>query len=708
MKKIAIVITMLISIFVVGCSGNKEININEYKKDVDALNRSEKGTNESLEAIKKNATNEAINTDKFEEENTEVLGSLGHGLTYQLKDDEYIEYKGEEVELEYRVEIDGITSNVGFLLFVEGKPQPYKIKNKKEEEKYLHEFDVENGKEIITFQFMPVIGKEGEVVELAIMSIYNAKFKPDLVETSSYGFYHNSLTTTIDKLKILKNVPIDKEEKEYDNKYVKNIKMYKKELTKEYLESRIIESEDLQIHVYADMLSKGKRLLANVELQEINELKLVHYLYGVTGAEYVTTFYLDHTPIYSVESTLEKGNAIAVEIELNKEEIKENKTFYAISIPKHQKKYKDKVVGPYKTASVLFVSSKEREKEEIENKDSISKINIETEFLKGNTEAIYDARDKKLLLRGEKVRLYDYDTNTVVAEGEAWEKARTEKVEVLDNGFVVTVGNKVEVGFGFKSIFLTKDLEVKKEVDITDICQEEIIADIKNIVYASDGKKILVCTESAVYLYDVEKEEKRTLFTYGEYGKQVEQENILITGASFVKKNQQIVFTASTMDIQRKAGDESYSTYGFMDLNGQILMNKKPEYGDTNSIILLAHEDFTILDEMGEMETGEVIRVDNTTFKEEKIVIEEKSVENIYVASSKTGKYFVTIQRKNDMKEMKVFETLTGKLLYQEQYKPKENASYKVIVDEEEKDVLILEERNIDNQLKVTKKVFQF
>jgi hypothetical protein len=163
----------------------------------------------SNEPIDVSSIEEEVAEDPFEEaeSQTEVLGSFGHGLINKLKENEFIEYSGTDIEIDYYVELEGNVNNVGFLLFLKGEPQPYKIKGTETEYEYMHQLTVEEDRKEFTFQFSPIVGEKGEVLELQVISIYNAAFIPDMTTTSAYGGYHHALPTIIDRVKMLENTP---------------------------------------------------------------------------------------------------------------------------------------------------------------------------------------------------------------------------------------------------------------------------------------------------------------------------------------------------------------------------------------------------------------------------------------------------------------------------------------------------------------------
>ncbi|MCR2050973.1 hypothetical protein NSB25_27515 [Acetatifactor muris] len=59
------------------------------------------------------------------------LGALSHGEVNPARDDAHnvlpYEYKGGEFTLDYQFVAEGKLNNIGFLLFLDGKPQAYKI-----------------------------------------------------------------------------------------------------------------------------------------------------------------------------------------------------------------------------------------------------------------------------------------------------------------------------------------------------------------------------------------------------------------------------------------------------------------------------------------------------------------------------------------------------------------------------------------------------
>jgi hypothetical protein len=123
----------------------------------------------------------------------EILGQLEHGTEKLTDENDNVipfEYNGGTMTLEYHVSASGTAKNVGFLVFLDGIPQPWKMNNQGESA-YLQYVQVEEDdvETPFTISFEPVTGHSGDTLKLTVCSIYNAQFQPDMISTSSYGMY---------------------------------------------------------------------------------------------------------------------------------------------------------------------------------------------------------------------------------------------------------------------------------------------------------------------------------------------------------------------------------------------------------------------------------------------------------------------------------------------------------------------------------------
>lgn len=75
-------------------------------------------------------------------------------------------YDGGEFRLEYQFSLTGKMDTVGFLLFLDGQPQPYKVNDTTAEYEYCHSFSAGEDQSF-SFLFEPVTGSTGDTLALS-------------------------------------------------------------------------------------------------------------------------------------------------------------------------------------------------------------------------------------------------------------------------------------------------------------------------------------------------------------------------------------------------------------------------------------------------------------------------------------------------------------------------------------------------------------
>ena len=659
----------MVSILLVSCTKNGEIDVKN---------------------IEDGMTENPFDVPKSE---TELLGSIGHGLNFDLGENEYIKYTGKEVELEYYIELEGNVRNVGFLIFLSGEPQPYKLKGKEENYDYLHELNLEKDKDNITFQFEPVTGEKGDVLELQIVSIYNPNFIPDMIETSAYGVYHRALSTVVDRFKLEKPSTIQNTDlKEFESKYVVAASTLSENITEDFINSEInkgkqkFDMEYLNKNVLSVTKFNGEKIFSNINLNDNDTLKISYYLFGVPNAEYTTTFFVNHEPIYSIDNTLQKGKTEIINLDIGVDELDEFSSFYAISVPKYERKYKDELVTFIKTDSVLLykgVSDTSKKNNNISMKNNVFS-NIDK-----NIKNIYYGQKDNLLIRTDKLHLIDWRNKTLKSEVDLdSENIRAEKYSYIDNGYVSTICSNGKDGFIFKCIFYNNNLEYKTEIIINDIVNNERILGIGDIELSKSGKKILISTLENLYIYDIKSRKKTKLMDFNTDDVNNRLGITGITNMAFINNENEIAFTAKTF-LQK--GVESYATYGFMDINGKIIKNIKPQYNTKSSINMIPYNDFIIFEEEGEYKTGKLLIVDTNTYKEKMYNLKDKS-KDMSVYGSDTGKFFATsvLDLKNNSLIIEVYETKTGNIIHHKEITCVDETYFKIIISDKDRRGIVL------------------
>lgn len=672
MKRVMLIsMIILFNVLFVSCASNEPIEISSIEKEVA----------------------EELAEDPFKEAESQmkVLGSLGHGLNDKLDENEFIEYSGTDVEVDYYVELEGNVNSVGFLLFLKGEPQPYKIKGAETEYEYMHPLTVDEERKQFTFQFTPIVGKKGEVLELQVISIYNPVFIPDMTTTSAYGSYHHALPTIIDRVKMVENAPDQGVSlEEYNGDIVISPSQQAVNITEEFLDVKFhkIEMEELNTYVFSRIHYNGETTYSNINLSQLDKFEVSYCLFGVPNAEYVTTFYIDHKPIYSTEVTLQKGKYEQIDLELDTTQLDGLNSFYVMSVPKTERKYVEEIVIMDKTDTILLY------KDANATSDDSEGTLITDSSITSEPRNVYYGSENKLLLLDDALTLAEYPKKRSEATYTLNEEnIRSEDYISIDSGYAAMLCTREQAGFLYRYIYLNHQLEYEKEIVLNDIVEGEMILGPAEIAISQSGEKILISTMEHLYVYDVSTQEKNIVLDYSEENNGIQS----ISEMAFVDNDTKIAFTAETFDLPMQDGDGSFETYGFMSLDGTIITNKKPSYGNDTNLRITAYKDYVLFEDAGRNPSGKVLVIDVKTH-EEKIYDVAKRGEMMSLFGSNQGKYFaVGIENKDEL-FIEVYETGSGERIHQMSVDYKDQLHYKVLLlDESQQGMVLLRKGSSDN-----------
>lgn len=234
-------------------------------------------------------TDAATTENPFEERGENIIGEIGHGPNEVnwTEDGEMIpfDYEGGEFSLSYHYSASGCADSVGFLLYLNGEPQPYKADGM-EEFSYCHSFPVEGTTEKdITFRFTPVKGDAGDTLGLTILSIYYPDFKPDMVESCSYGFYQGILSNQV-PVRFLADPP--ETMPLVTGLEAAGLKTRDEKITKDFLENElpangVMEVGAIEEWPYYTISYDGELLLDNINLSGKESITVRYKLCGPEG-----------------------------------------------------------------------------------------------------------------------------------------------------------------------------------------------------------------------------------------------------------------------------------------------------------------------------------------------------------------------------------------------------------------------------------------
>ncbi len=126
--------------------------------------------------------------------------NIPHGSIIHGSDSKTFTYTGGTLELPYYAEGSGLGTNCGFLLFLDGIPQPYRIESEGSCA-YLHLLSLtDNVRKNFSFYLEPVTGKAGETLTLTILSLNPQSYEgtKELPLGTSQNFLENYVSLTFE------------------------------------------------------------------------------------------------------------------------------------------------------------------------------------------------------------------------------------------------------------------------------------------------------------------------------------------------------------------------------------------------------------------------------------------------------------------------------------------------------------------------------
>jgi hypothetical protein len=305
---------------------------------------------------------------KDEDNPFQSLGSIGHGLRELTLDEngarKPLEYSGGEMEVKYQANATGKGKNVGFLVFVDGVPQPYKIDSTDAPYEYMHFFVLpeDNADVPFSFIFSPVKGKTGDILPVTVLSVYYPGFQPDMTDTVSFGSFHAILPFNF-KLTFKQDADISSEMPTTIGAITKSTQRHEpvtNDLLKLLSTGIDVTPEYFDNNVFQLIYYNGESFLTdNLKVTKDGRLNVTYKLCGTAGVNYKTTFYVNHQPIGGndgivVDTSIKKGEITVTELAIDLSKLPDFSTFYAVSVPTNAGNSPDANVGVIKTPSMLL------------------------------------------------------------------------------------------------------------------------------------------------------------------------------------------------------------------------------------------------------------------------------------------------------------------------------------------------------------------
>ena len=189
----------------------------------------------------------------------------------------------------------------------------------------------------------------------------------------------------------------------------------------------------------------------------------------------------------------------------------------------------------------------------------------------GKLQSCAYAGNGTLLVLADKLYLYDTGTSSVLATAEA--PLRDFEAQAIDGGYVLSgMGDG-----GMMAYIYDSSLSLKKEIAVNELLEGDfVISETGGVAASTDGKQLAFAAMGGLYLYDLESGSLTTLLDLAQNAGTASIGISMLNGAAFAQNNSQIVFCGSGNSIPAVDGEDSFSIYGSIAVDGSGLKLTKP------------------------------------------------------------------------------------------------------------------------------------
>lgn len=202
---------------------------------------------------------------------------------------------------------------------------------------------------------------------------------------------------------------------------------------------------------------------------------------------------------------------------------------------------------------------------------SPSSCTFDPSLFGGKLQSCAYAGNGTLLVLSDKLYLYDTGTATVLADTEA--PLRYFEAQAIDGGYVLSgMGDNGAMAYIYDS-----SLSLKKGIAVNELLPGDfVVSETGGVAASTDGKKLAFAAMGGLYLYDLESGSLTTLLDLSQNAGTASIGISMLNGAAFAQGNSQIVFCGSGSSIPAVDGEDSFSIYGSIAVDGSNLKLTKP------------------------------------------------------------------------------------------------------------------------------------
>ena len=273
----------------------------------------------------------------------------------------------------------------------------------------------------------------------------------------------------------------------------------------------------------------------------------------------------------------------------------------------------------------------------------------------GKLQSCAYAGDGRLFVLADKLYLYDTGAASVLVTAEA--PLHDFEAQTIDGGYLLSgMGDG-----GMMAYIYDSSLSLKKEIAVNELLAGDfVVSEIGGVAASTDGKKLAFSAMGGLYLYDLESGSLTTLLDMAQNAGTASISISMLNGAAFAQDNSQIVFYGSGSSIPAEDGEEDFSIYGSIAVDGSGLKLTKPSAYEMEEIQssasrLFFPQTFTQAD-------GTLFWIDRATGSTNTLSFSTNSEGKDGVYSSEHGDYVATAVLDGSL-TVRVYDVASGELI---------------------------------------------
>lgn len=604
--------------------------------------------------------------------NGNILGELGHGpVNPVFREDgtlDAYEYNGGQFELEYQVTASGTAKNVGFLLFLDGIPQPYRVDGQGDAD-YMHMFELEEDDReyLFSFVFTPVIGSAGDTRQLKIYSVYYPQFQPDMVTSSSYGMYYSILEMALE-LAFREDAAADGANAGAQTvSALSAVTVTSEDMTGDFVNSRLnsgftvegqSEEDLLEDSVYSFIEYDGKTVYDNLDVSNQDTVHITYQMVGRPGAVYRVTLYANNHPMtdgeaISWELTLSRGQVVTLEADIDVSALADLTTFYVMACPVDTGAAESIEVGKITRPILLYREGESLAAQGLMDSGEIRNID-------------YGSAGTLLLRTSDTLYWYDADSGSILAQRptDDWLSVDYYPIE----GGLCAIGTSCSDSTGgfaatYDSTLCVFYDEALRETDR--IALNELGAGADYIMCAAvsdDGTTIAYSTQDKLYCYD---RASGTLAMVLDLSYDLIETNdglCAISDLIFSPSGDKLLFCGNSFALPLETGQHSDITFGAISLDGSGFQNLSFQSFTAGSMAGAAGG-YLFFEESMLSGSGKVAVVDGSDMSQTLYALGSVREGEAGVYYSQTGGYFATAELGSNQLTVRIYRRDTGAMV---------------------------------------------